>query len=52
MNDFLVLLVFMTSMTIASFGCVQFFMGGILHCTSHAFGKKFNPQIIFVARMQ
>jgi hypothetical protein len=52
MNDFLVFLVFMISMTIASFGCVQSLMGGILHSTGHAFGKIVSPQIIFVARMQ
>ncbi len=48
----LVLLVFMISMTITSFGCVQFFMGGILHSTGDAFGKIVRRQIIFVARIQ
>jgi hypothetical protein len=48
----LVFIVFMISMTIASFGSVQFSMGGILHSTRHVFGKIVSPQIIFVTRMQ
>jgi len=48
----LILLVFMISMTITSFECVHFFMGGILHSIGHAFGKIVSPQIIFVVRMQ